>query len=317
MASQEYVNLLRSLDQNTIINSLDNTQQYVVQVQPQYVVQSQQYVDQSQVQPQYIVQSQQYVDQSQPYYQSQQSQPYYQSQQYVDQSQQYVDQSQPYVQQSLSPQQYYQDLLNDKSREYNQTYGQPMTNQQQTNYQEYQPLIIQTSNQPNFQYQAFAQPIQQYNNENIDLNNKIKDLENKLKNVSNSDFGCELKIEKTKKELNDQIKNIKEETNKTNNSYLNLLFDYLFKNQVITQNEIDNIKKKLANNDIDLLTIISYLENKKATAKIIVNNGQLNFNDVLTNKWQVPLPRPPVCISDVPIKLTNNDNNSNNFASFK
>ena len=86
------------------------------------------------------------------------------------------------------------------------------------------------------------------------------------------------------------------------------------KNQVITQNEVDNIKRNLNSNLIDINTVINYLENKKSLAKNLTIN--YNFDEIYLNKWNAPLPRPPICISDDPVKIRQIDQYSTSFAPF-
>ena len=41
-----------------------------------------------------------------------------------------------------------------------------------------------------------------------------------------------------------------------------------------------------------------------------------NFDEIYLNKWNVPLPRPPVCIPEVPVIIKQNDTNLSNFHLF-
>jgi hypothetical protein len=124
---------------------------------------------------------------------------------------------------------------------------------------------------------------------------------------------CDEKINK----LENQIQTI-------NNNYVNTLFDILLNNQTITQTEINNIKLQLQKGNTDYGTIVSYLENKINISKHLFtpsntdntfkNNN--NLDNILNNKWFVPLPRPPICISDNPIVVKQNDNYSNTYSNF-
>ena len=89
----------------------------------------------------------------------------------------------------------------------------------------------------------------------------------------------------------------------------------------MTNNEIINIKKKINNNEIDHDTVITYLENKKKLTKQLQFNqyrNTNNYNDLLNGKWQVPIPRPPVCVNNTEInKVYQYDSVFNNYAQFK
>jgi hypothetical protein len=141
---------------------------------------------------------------------------------------------------------------------------------------------------------------------NNNLNIKLNVLEKELANVkSKSEIECDDRIKKVKTDLINQISDIKKESKLAIENYIKLLFDLLLKNQLITQNEIDNMNRQLTNNQIDVQTVINYLENKKKLAKNL--NIRYNFEDILVKKWYAPLPRPPVCISDNPTKIKQDD----------
>jgi hypothetical protein len=148
-----------------------------------------------------------------------------------------------------------------------------------------------------------------------DLNNKLATLENEIANIkSKSDIDCEAKINNVKSELNNQITEIKNKSKDSIDNYIKLLTDVLLKNQVITQNEVNNMNRNLSSGLIDLNTVINYLENKKKLAKNLTIN--YNFDNIYLNKWNAPLPRPPICISDDPIRVKQIDQYSTNFAPF-
>lgn len=150
---------------------------------------------------------------------------------------------------------------------------------------------------------------------NEDLNNKLADLENEISNIKlKSDIECETKINNIKSNLNNQIIDIKNKSKESTDNYVKLLTDILLKNQVITQNEVNNMNRNLNSGLIDINTIINYLENKKKLAKNLTIN--YNFDSIYLEKWNAPLPRPPICISDDPIKVKQIDNYSTKFAPF-
>jgi hypothetical protein len=156
----------------------------------------------------------------------------------------------------------------------------------------------------------------QYYLNNEDLNSKLANLETEISNIkSKSDIECETKINNIKSDLNNQITNIKNKSKDSIDNYIKLLTDILLKNQVISENEVNNINKNLSSGLIDLNTVINYLENKKTLAKNLTIN--YNFDNIYLHKWNAPLPRPPICISDDPIKVKQIDQHSNNFAPYK
>ena len=146
-----------------------------------------------------------------------------------------------------------------------------------------------------------------------DLNNKLASLENEIADIkSKSDIECESKINNVKSELNNQISNIKNKSKESIDNYIKLLTDILLKNQVITQNEVTNMNKNLSSGMIDFNTVINYLENKKKLAKNLTIN--YNFDNIYLHKWNTPLPRPPICISENPIKIKQSEEYSTNYA---
>ena len=190
------------------------------------------------------------------------------------------------------------------------------------------PSILSLENK-NCSSNQYLNSIQITNLEKInkDLNIKISNLENKIKvinDMNKNDLGCEVKINAIKIDLDNKINEITNNVKTTTDNYIQLLFNTLLKNQLISRNEIDNIKLKLIKTEVDTNTIISYLEDKIKLSKTIftpISNTFLNksdtkydFDDIFNKKWNVPLPRPPVCISDDPIKVKQNDNFTNNFS---
>ena len=149
---------------------------------------------------------------------------------------------------------------------------------------------------------------------NQDLNNKLINLENEIANIkTRRDTDCETKIINIKSDLNNKIINIKNKAKESIENYIKLLTDILVKNQVLTQNEVNNMNKKLLSGMIDFNTIINFLENKKKLAKNLTIN--YNFDNIYLHKWNTPLPRPPVCISDNVIKIKQYDEHSSYFSS--
>jgi hypothetical protein len=142
-------------------------------------------------------------------------------------------------------------------------------------------------------------------NVNKNVEKQLIDLKKEIETIkARSDLDCNEKINNIKNELNEDIRKITNNSNNTIKRYKELLFNYLLKNQIITQIEVDNINKKLLNGDVDINTILSYLERKKELSKNIIDYGQ-----IYNTNWNTPLPRPPVCIKDN-INIDNYDNYS-------
>ena len=168
------------------------------------------------------------------------------------------------------------------------------------------------------------------NNDFDDLKNNLLLIKKKLDDMpqsnNNTDVDCTQKIENVKIELLNKINKINDKNKNTKENYINNLFDILISNEILTKNEIINIKKKINNNEIDQDTVITYLENKKKLSKQIYFNKELgqqfsnvnyDYNNLLEGKWQVPMPRPPVCVSNEQIKVNQYDNYNSNFSTFK
>ena len=241
-----------------------------------------------------------------------------------------IMQQYPMVQQFPVMQQYpiVQQYSQSESRQLSENYQiQKLKNDLETLHNS-QKSILSLENK-NCSSNQYLNSIQITNLEKInkDLNIKISNLENKIKvinDMNKNDLGCEVKINAIKIDLDNKINEITNNVKTTTDNYIQLLFNTLLKNQLISRNEIDNIKLKLIKTEVDTNTIISYLEDKIKLSKTIftpISNTFLNksdtkydFDDIFNKKWNVPLPRPPVCISDDPIKVKQNDNFTNNFS---
>jgi len=86
-------------------------------------------------------------------------------------------------------------------------------------------------------------------NELNELKNNISYIKNKLETIptiSNviNDVDCDKKINIVKTELSNKIDTINNNNKNTKNNYINNLFDLLYTNEIITHNEVINIKKK-------------------------------------------------------------------------
>ena len=112
--------------------------------------------------------------------------------------------------------------------------------------------------------------------------------------------------------------------------YYSSLINELNERGVLDVNEIQNIKLKLDSKLLSIDEVILSLEKLKATSKVkpsksdtksdhkydelpsefyspmggnIANNWDNQYTILDTNRWQVPMPRPPVCINTAPCKV--------------
>ena len=208
----------------------------------------------------------------------------------------------------------------------NLNYSQEPNQPNQLMIQEPNQLMnLNYSQEPN---QLMIQPNQLINQDYINEPNQIINLEKQLHNIEQLLLEQKQKLEKQKFELekqekqkleptepiddglpeiecNKQLKIIKKDLSNSILKYIDLLCDELLQHEIISVNEIQNIKYKIKNNQIDNNTIINYLENKKTLHKqISISGGDKftqvppNFDNILSGKWQVPMPRPPVCINN-------------------
>jgi hypothetical protein len=149
-------------------------------------------------------------------------------------------------------------------------------------------------------------------------------------------------MEKLKKVVNNQMitlqTKIKELESKSNDEhsmkYMNLLITDLLDQGILDNNDIENIKAKinsklLTNDDaivgLEKLKLSGKAKTKKTDTDVNnqseysfgtlppemykpLNNSDLNkwddgYTMLNTDKWQVPMPRPPVCINTSPCKV--------------
>ena len=168
--------------------------------------------------------------------------------------------------------------------------------------QSVQPVLQQLTNQLTLQLDKIQQLNQQLEQnikpiiqiKNVDINDGLPDIE------------CNKRIDVIKKDLSMSIA-----------KYIDLLCDELFNHEIISINEIKNIKYKIKNNEVDNNTIINYLENKKKLSRnITISKQDKSFDNLISGKWQVPMPRPPVCLPSDNTKINHYDLNISNFSSF-
>jgi hypothetical protein len=168
---------------------------------------------------------------------------------------------------------------------------------------------------------------------------RFQDSKNITASNDNPNFaGCGVEMEKLKREvaqhigqLEDKIKSLEDQpVNESLEKYKNFLMKDLLETGVMDQIDIDNLNSKLQNKIMSIEEAISKLENLKLTSKPkkklnrTKNESDYNelpddfydklgdpklskwdtaFNMLNTNKWQVPMPRPPVCINTSPCKV--------------
>ncbi len=207
-----------------------------------------------------------------------------------------------------------QELINNKSVEVNK--AQELINNKSVEVNKAQELINNKTSETPY-----------YSVEYTELKNNLEEIKKKIDNIPASsnktiyDVDCDKKINVVKNELLDKINKINDKNKNTKINYINDLFDLLISNEVLTNNEINNIRKKIESNEIDHDTIILYLENKKKLTKQLKFNPYRNINnygDFLEGKWQVPMPKPPVCINNAEMnKVYQYDAGFNNYAQFK
>jgi hypothetical protein len=119
-------------------------------------------------------------------------------------------------------------------------------------------------------------------------------------------------------------------------NYYNSLIDDLKERGIIDATDIENINAKIKSNIMSVTDMISSLEQLKKTGKTkppsktsddrrynelpndfyaplgdkIANDWENEYTILNTNKWQVPVARPPVCINTTPCKVCPSDDSS-------
>lgn len=160
---------------------------------------------------------------------------------------------------------------------------------------------------------------------------------------------CGIEVEKIKRQMQDEMAELKEQLKartsippasaKIANRYFESLMNDLADKGILDSNEIDNIQSKLRSKLLSMDEVIASLETlkKEGKAKVRVQEGKVKHdrdyselpsdfytplgqqvpNDwsseytiLNTNKWQVPMPRPPVCINTQPCKVCPTDSSN-------
>ena len=165
---------------------------------------------------------------------------------------------------------------------------------------------------------------------------------------------CGFEVEKIKRQMENEMALLREQLNtklntptdnsKMANKYFASLMSDLINRNIIDSTDIDNIQAKLQSGVLTIDEIITSLEilkrdgkgkNRIEEGKVrndreyselpsdfytplgkqVPNEWSNEYTILNTNKWQVPMPRPPVCINTQPCKVcpTDTSNNSVNL----
>jgi len=158
-----------------------------------------------------------------------------------------------------------------------------------------------------------------------------------------------MEVDKVKKELQLEINKLKSQLSsnmvsanpngKIAAKYFESLLNELNEKGVIDARDIENIQLKMKSKLLSIEEVISSLEmlKKEGKSRTRVTNGQVKDDKVYnelpsdfysplgdkisnewdndytilnTNKWQVPMPRPPVCVNTAPCKVCPTDSSN-------
>ena len=163
-----------------------------------------------------------------------------------------------------------------------------------------------------------------------------------------SKTGCAMEVNKVKKDLENQINKLKVQLNsrmipnangKIAAKYFESLLKDLNEKGVLDARDIENIQLKMRSKLLTVEEVISSLEmlKKEGKSKVRIKDGKVKDDRVYselpsdfysplgdkisnewdndytilnTNKWQVPMPRPPVCINTAPCKVCPTDSSN-------
>lgn len=149
---------------------------------------------------------------------------------------------------------------------------------------------------------------------------------------------CGVEVAKVKRDLELKINQLTDQLNMNQSvgsnsmiasKYYSSLINELNERGVLDVNEIQNIKLKIESKLLSIDEVITSLERLKATSKAkpksdsktdhkydelpsefyspmggdVANKWDNNYTLLDTNRWQVPMPRPPVCINTAPCKV--------------
>jgi hypothetical protein len=160
--------------------------------------------------------------------------------------------------------------------------------------------------------------------------------------------GCAMEVDKVKKELENEINKLKSMVNnmasvnpdsKIAEKYFDSLLNELNERGVIDSRDIENILLKMKSKLLTIEEVISSLEMLKKEGRSrarttdgkvkddkvynelpsdfysplgdkIANEWDNDYTILNTNKWQVPMPRPPVCVNTAPCKVCPTDSSN-------
>ena len=160
--------------------------------------------------------------------------------------------------------------------------------------------------------------------------------------------GCAMEVDKVKKELQQEINKLKVQLNsqvttgsngKIAAKYFDSLLSELNDKGVLDARDIENIQLKMKSKLLTVEEVISSLEMLKKEGKSRVRSGDGKVKDdkvynelpsdfysplgdkisnewdneytiLNTSKWQVPMPRPPVCVNTAPCKVCPSDSSN-------
>lgn len=176
-------------------------------------------------------------------------------------------------------------------------------------------------------------------------NNQTKHVESTHKPEQTS---CGIEVDKAKKNLEDEITVLKKQlqskeqvhtSDKMLDRYFKSLMDDVVEKGLLDSNDIENIKVKLQSKLLSMEEIIDSLEiiKREGKSKVRTVNNKINNDNIYnelpsdfytpvgnkianewdndytllnTNKWQVPMARPPLCINTTPCKVCPSDSSS-------
>jgi hypothetical protein len=169
---------------------------------------------------------------------------------------------------------------------------------------------------------------------------------------------CDVEIEKTRQKLQNEINELKNyiymkekhiDENNIATRYLETLIKKLYRDGIITKEEIENIRIKLSSKLLTLDEVLTSLETLKKQGKVVVSEEHRNnivkndfiynelpsdfyhpigdkianewddgneFTILDTSKWKVPMPKPPICVTTTPCQVCPSDSSSN-YATLK
>jgi len=151
-------------------------------------------------------------------------------------------------------------------------------------------------------------------------------IEEEIKKIK---VNFDAKIDLLNKDNNSKIDELKNELLNNNTKYYNSLVNELLEKGIITNSDIEIMNNKLKAKLLTITDLIISLEKLKLNYKPN-NNDDNKYNEysddfkipigsrisnkwdndytlLNTDKWRVPMPRPPVCINNTPCKLCPND----------